>query len=82
MNSIIVIPQRSETLVPGQHEASEATATALEKRVRLVAKDISSQWSSGKLDDLLKKLLAVLSATYLIGAAGLAGILLFKAFSP
>jgi hypothetical protein len=82
MNLIIVIPQRSETLVSGQHEVSEPAATTLRKRSRLVAKDVSSQWSSGKLDDLLKGLLAVLSVVYFIGAAGLAGILLFKAFSP
>jgi hypothetical protein len=82
MNSIIVIPQRSESLVSGQHEVSESAATRLEKRVRLVAKHFSARWSSGKHDDLLRKLLTLLSVIYFIGAAGLAGILLFKAFSP
>jgi hypothetical protein len=82
MNSIIVIPQRSETLVSGQHEVTEPAATTLKKRLRSVAKDDFSQWSSGKLDDLLKRLLTVLSVIYFIGAAGLAGILLLKAFSP
>jgi hypothetical protein len=82
MNSIIVIPQRSETPVSGQNEVSEPAAAHLKQRVRSVAKDISTRWSSGKLDDFLKKLLTVLSVVYLIGAAGLAGILLFEAFSP
>jgi hypothetical protein len=81
MNSIIVIPQRSETLVSCQHEVPESAAKTLGKQLRLVAKDISTRWSSGKYDDLLKRLLAVLSVIYFIGAACLAGILLFKAFS-
>jgi hypothetical protein len=82
MNSIIVIPQRSETLVSGQNDAPEPAARTLEKRLRLVAKNISTRWSSGKLDDILERLLTVLSVMYLMGAAFLAGILLFKAFSP
>jgi hypothetical protein len=82
MSSIIVIPQRSENLVSGHHDVSESAAARLEKRVRLVAKHISTRWSSGKHDDLLRKLLSLLSVIYFIGAAGFAGILLFKAFSP
>jgi hypothetical protein len=82
MSPIIIIPQRSETLVPGQHEVSESTLTRLEKRVRLVAKHICTRLSSGKDDDLLRKLLTLLSVIYFIGAAGLACILLFQAFSP
>jgi hypothetical protein len=82
MSPIIVIPQRSGTLVSGQHDVSESAATRLEKRVRLVAKHISTRWSSGKHDDLLRKLLTILSVFYAIGAAGLAVILLFQAFSP
>jgi hypothetical protein len=81
MNSIIVIPQRSETLVSGQHEVPESAVKTLGKQLRLVAKDISARWSSGKLDDLLKRLLTVLSVIYFIGATCLAGLLLFKAFS-
>ena len=82
MSSIIVIPQRSETLVSGQYEISESAATRLEKRVRLVAKHISTRWSSGKDDDLLRKLLTLLSVIYFIGAAGLACVLLLQAFNP
>jgi hypothetical protein len=82
MNSIIVIPQRSETLVSDQLDASEPAASTLEKRLRWVAKNISRRWPSGKLDDLLKRLLTVLSVIYFVGATFLAGILLFKAFSP
>jgi hypothetical protein len=82
MSPIIVIPQRSETLVSGQYEISESAATRLEKRVRLVAKHVSTRWSSGKDDDLLRKLLTLLSVIYFIGAAGLAGVLLLQAFNP
>jgi hypothetical protein len=82
MNSIILVPQRSETLVSGQQDACEPAASILEKRLRLVAKGISTRWPSGKLDDLLMRLLAVLSVIYFAGAAFFAGILLFKAFSP
>jgi hypothetical protein len=81
MSPIIVIPQRSETLVSGQY-ASESAATRLEKRVSLVAKHISTRWSSGKDDDFLGKLLTLSSVIYFIGAAGLACLLLFQAFSP
>jgi hypothetical protein len=81
MKAINVIPRRNETLVSGQHEISKPAAMGLGKQLRLVAKDISTRWSSGKLDDLLKRLLTVLSFIYFIGAACLAGILWFKAFS-
>jgi hypothetical protein len=47
-----------------------------------VAKHISTRWSSGEHDDLLSKLLSLLSVIYFIGAAGFAGVLLFRAFSP
>jgi hypothetical protein len=82
MNSTAIIRQRSETLVSSQHEISASPATRLEKRARLVAKDFSTRWSSGKLDDLLRILFNVLSVIYLIGGAGFAGVLLFNAFSP
>jgi hypothetical protein len=82
MNPIIVIPQRSETLVSGQYEISESAATRLEQGVRLVAKHISTRWSSGKDDDLLRKLLTLLSVIYFIGAIGLACVLLLRAFNP
>jgi hypothetical protein len=82
MSPIIVIPERSETTVSGQHEVSESAATRLEKGVRLVAKQISTRWSSGKHDDLLRKLLTLLSVIYFIGAVSLASILLFQALSP
>ena len=82
MSPIIVIRQRSETLVSGQYEISEWAATWLEKRVRLVAKHISTRWSSGKDDDLLRKLFTLLSVIYFIGAAGLACVLLLQTFNP
>jgi hypothetical protein len=81
MNSIIVIPKRSETLVSGPQQTSAPAEAILRKRVRLVAKVISKRWSSGKLDDLFQRLLAVLSVIYFIGAVGLAGVLLIEAFS-
>jgi hypothetical protein len=82
MSPIIVIPQRSETLVSGQYEISESAATRLEKCVRLVVNHISTRWSSGKDDDFLRKLLTLLSVIYFIGAAGLACVLLLQAFNP
>jgi hypothetical protein len=82
MNSTIAIPQRSENLFSGQQKVSDRAATILKRGVRLVAKDVLNRWSSGKFDKTLERLLAVLSVIYLIGAAGLAGILIFKAFSP
>jgi hypothetical protein len=82
MSPIIAIPQHSETLVSDQHEISESTATRVEKRIRLVAKHIATRWPSGKDDDLLRKLLTLLSVIYFIGAAALACVLLLKAFNP
>jgi hypothetical protein len=82
MNSTFVIPPRSETLISVQRQVSDPAETILEKREGPVAKDVSNQWSPGKLENILERLLAVLSVIYFMGAAALAGVLLFKAFSP
>jgi hypothetical protein len=81
MNSTIVIPQLSGTLVSGEQEViSQPAKTIFEKRVRPVEKALSS-WLPWKLEDILEGLLAVLSVIYFIGAATFACILLFNAFN-
>jgi len=82
MNSAILIPRHSETLVSDQQGVSDPPEKTLEKRLSLLAKVVSNHWSSRKFDQFLERFFAVLSVIYFIGGAGLAGILIFKAFSP
>jgi hypothetical protein len=82
MNSAIVIPRHSETLISDPQGVSDPPEKILEKRLSLLAKVVSNQWSSRKFDPFLDKFFAVLSVIYFIGGAGLAGILILKAFSP